>query len=102
MSTTTEPLHWHNAQADKPQTCETVLCWGAEGFFCGYWDEGLDGWIGCESGGSVTGVKYWSAPQGPPEPATPHVKTAAEMRLDAAHDMTCVGAFARARPGAAS
>ena len=30
----------------------------------------------------------------------PHVKTAAEMRADAAHDTSCVGAFARARPGA--
>lgn len=28
----------------------------------------------------------------------PHVKTAAEMRYDAAHDTSCVGAFARARP----
>lgn len=27
-----------------------------------------------------------------------HVKTAAEMRYDAAHDTSCVGAFARARP----
>jgi len=32
--------------------------------------------------------------------AAPHVKTAAEMRADAAHDTSCVGAFARARPGA--
>lgn len=33
------------------------------------------------------------------EPAVqPHVKTAAEMRYDAAHDTSCVGAFARARP----
>lgn len=32
---------------------------------------------------------------------TPHVKTAAEMRADAARDTSCVGAFARARPGAA-
>lgn len=34
------------------------------------------------------------------KPAT-HVKTAAEMRYDAAHDTSCVGAFARARPGKA-
>jgi len=31
----------------------------------------------------------------------PHVKTAAEMRYDAKHDTSCVGAFARARPGKA-
>ena len=28
----------------------------------------------------------------------PHIKTAAEMRYDAAHDTSCVGAFARAHP----
>ncbi len=28
----------------------------------------------------------------------PRVKTKAEMRMDAAHDTNCVGAFARARP----
>jgi hypothetical protein len=31
--------------------------------------------------------------------AQPRVKTPAEMRHDAAHDTSCVGAFARARPG---
>ena len=30
--------------------------------------------------------------------SAPHIKTAAEMRMDAAHDTSCVGAFARARP----
>lgn len=33
------------------------------------------------------------------EPGTPpRVKTAAEIRCDAKHDTSCVGAFARARP----
>ena len=30
--------------------------------------------------------------------ATPRIMTAAEMRYAAAHDSSCVGAFARARP----
>lgn len=43
------------------------------------------------------GVKYGRSLT-PPDQAQPHVKTAAELRADAAHDMSCVGAFARARP----
>lgn len=31
---------------------------------------------------------------------TPHITTAAELRQQAASDTSCVGAFARARPGA--
>lgn len=64
MSTITEPLHWHHADADRPTIDRTVLCWGPEGFFCGYWDDDL-GWIACESGGSIGGVTHWSEPKGP-------------------------------------
>lgn len=54
---------------------------------------------------SATTEEAWAAFQAgraatkAPKPA-PRVKTAAEMRHDAAHDSSCVGAFARARPGA--
>ena len=34
------------------------------------------------------------------QPTRPRIKTPAELRKDAAHDTSCVGAFARARPGA--
>jgi hypothetical protein len=42
-----------------------VLCWGSEGFFCGYWDDAMKSWIGCESGGSVSDVTHWSVPDLP-------------------------------------
>lgn len=60
-----EVLEWHDAATDKPDSDTTVLCWGSEGFFCGYWDDSIPGWIGCESGGSVIGVTHWSNPEGP-------------------------------------
>lgn len=60
-----ETLVWHDTATDKPDCDTTVLCWGREGFFCGYWDDELDGWIGCESGGSVLGVTGWCSPEGP-------------------------------------
>lgn len=50
----------------------------------------------CESHAGMRGTGAWVA-----SPINaPHVKTAAELRMDAAHDTSCVGAFARARPGA--
>ena len=61
---TTEHITWRNA-SDLPDSDLTVLCWGAEGFFCGYWDDGLQQWIACESGGSVLGVTHWCEPEGP-------------------------------------
>jgi hypothetical protein len=36
----------------------------------------------------------------PAKRTAPRIATAAEMRHAAAHDNSCVGAFARARPGA--
>ena len=62
---TPETIEWHDANTDKPDSDMTVLCWGSEGFFCGYWDDSLPGWIGCESGGSVLGVTHWANPEGP-------------------------------------
>lgn len=62
---TCEAITWHDANKSKPDADMTVLCWGSEGFFCGYWDDEINGWIGCESGGSVLGVTHWSIPDGP-------------------------------------
>lgn len=62
-----EVIAWHDAATSKPDSDMTVLCWGDEGFFCGYWDDSIPGWIGCESGGSVIGVTHWSNPNGPGE-----------------------------------
>lgn len=58
----------------------------------------------CGLGHVRNGITHWAElPAGPKQEravATKiHVKTAAEMRLDAEHDTSCVGAFARARPG---
>jgi hypothetical protein len=61
---TTEHITWRLA-SDLPDSDLTVLCWGAEGFFCGYWDDGLQQWVACESGGSVLGVTHWCEPEGP-------------------------------------
>jgi hypothetical protein len=60
-----ELLDWHSAD-DKPDSDITVLCWDGETpFFCGYWDDEMKSWIGCESGGSVLGVTHWAQPEGP-------------------------------------
>jgi|GEM_PF-6259410 len=58
---------WTNAKIHKPDSDQTVLCWGPDGFFCGYYDDSLKGWIGCESGGSISdsAVTHWSDPSGP-------------------------------------
>lgn len=61
-----ELLEWHDAALTKPDSDITVLCWGSEGFFCGWWDDGMGCWIGCESGGTVLGVTHWAQPEGPP------------------------------------
>ncbi|MBX3634720.1 MAG: MarR family transcriptional regulator [Rubrivivax sp.] len=61
-----ELLEWHDATLRKPDSDLTVLCWGSEGFFCGWWDDGMGCWIGCESGGTVLGVTHWAEPEGPP------------------------------------
>ena len=45
-------------------------------------------------------LMHWLSARLDAQKPAPHVKTAAEMRMDAAHDTSCVGAFARARPGA--
>ena len=61
-----ELLEWIDAETTKPDADITVLCWSEEeGFFCGYWDDSIPGWIDCESGGSVHGVTHWSQPEGP-------------------------------------
>lgn len=62
----TDPLRWHCAATTQPDTDRTVLCWGSEGFFCGWWEGAMGGWMGCESGGSVVGVTHWADPSGPP------------------------------------
>jgi len=59
----TEQLQWHPASS-KPDSDMTVLCWGDEGYFCGYWDDADSCWIACESGGVATDVTHWSNPQG--------------------------------------
>lgn len=64
-ATAIEVLKWHNAKIERPDTDTTVLCWDDDGFFCGYWDDGLGHWIACESGGRADGVTHWSNPEGP-------------------------------------
>ena len=68
---TTEFLAWYDAGKSKPDVDITVLCWGSDGFFTGYWDDDINCWIGCESGGSVIGVTHWSEPCGPNAGYTP-------------------------------
>lgn len=62
----TEVLQWHPV-SEKPDAGITVLMWHAADceFWCGWWDDELQGWIGAESGGSVLGVTHWAMPQGP-------------------------------------
>jgi hypothetical protein len=59
-----EQIEWH-PESRKPDSDITVLCWGSEGFFTGYWDDSVPGWIACESGGTVLGVTHWAQPEGP-------------------------------------
>lgn len=59
-----ETLAWHDAKV-KPDGDRTVLCWGKEGFFCGWWDADICCWMGMESGGTVLGVTHWACPAGP-------------------------------------
>jgi hypothetical protein len=64
----TKPLaeiHWIDAKVKKPDCDMTVLCWHDDSYFCGYWDDSINGWIACESGGSVLGVTHWADPDGP-------------------------------------
>lgn len=63
--TLTETLTWHPVTERLPDADITVLCWhaGDQEFWTGYWDG--QGWIGCESGGSVLGVTHWAEPRGP-------------------------------------
>ena len=62
-----ETITWIDAKTTKPDSDQTVLCWGQEGFFCGYWDDAMKSWIGCESGGSIadSAITHWSDPEGP-------------------------------------
>jgi hypothetical protein len=59
-----ESLEWIGVGA-LPDSDTTVLCWGAEGFFCGWWDSSESCWRDCESGGVVDGVTHWAEPKGP-------------------------------------
>lgn len=66
MSTITEPLHWHDAEAEKPEAMKTVLLWLTDPeypFTNGYWDG--QGWIDDGSGGDLVGVTHWAIPRGP-------------------------------------
>lgn len=62
---TSEALQWNDAKAKKPDSDITVLCWGDEGYFCGWWDDAEGQWHACESGGVVDHITHWSDPQGP-------------------------------------
>lgn len=62
-----ELLAWRCADAHKPDSDITVLCWDGETpFFTGYWSAEAEQWIDCESGG-VAGKAptHWAEPQGP-------------------------------------
>lgn len=75
-----ERLLWRDAVTHKPDSDMTVMCWGSEGYFCGYWDAAMGCWIGCESDGSVLGVTHWSDPGGP-DVALPTAP--ADLQIDA-------------------
>lgn len=62
---TWEVLFWHEAKTSRPDSDLSVVCWAEDGFFDGYWDDGLGQWIACESGGIVLGVTHWAEPHGP-------------------------------------
>jgi hypothetical protein len=61
---TAELLKWHPATT-HPDSDITVLCWGADGMFTGYWEAEREEWIDCESGAMVLGVTHWAQPEGP-------------------------------------
>ena len=64
QASSTELLVWH-PESTKPDSDITVLCWQPDCFFTGYWDDGQQEWIDCESGGAVQGVTHWAQPEGP-------------------------------------
>jgi hypothetical protein len=60
-----EWLPWHDANVKLPDTDLTVLCWGPDGYFTGWWDDDERCWHDCATGGQVEGVTHWSEPLGP-------------------------------------
>lgn len=61
-----EVLAWHRADQRKPDVDITVLLWGADGFFTGYWDDEAQQWIDCASGGvREVAPTHWANPEGP-------------------------------------
>jgi hypothetical protein len=61
-----ELLTWHPADATKPDSDITVLCWDGETpFFTGYWDSYTEQWIDCPTSAEVFDVTHWAEPNGP-------------------------------------
>lgn len=75
-----ERLLWRDAETHKPDSEMTVLCWGAQGYFCGFWDDALGLWIGGQSDGTGPVVTHWSDPGGP-DAALPTAP--ADLQIDA-------------------
>lgn len=66
MSSITEQLQWHDAGQRLPDSDITVVCWGPDGFFTGWWADDCKQWIDCASGGVVeVTVTHWAEPKGP-------------------------------------
>lgn len=59
-----EQLEWIGV-GTLPDTDTTVICWGPDGFFCGWWSSLESCWCDCESGGIAEGVTHWAEPKGP-------------------------------------
>ena len=59
-----EELEWVGV-GTLPDAEITVLCWGPDGFFCGWWDSSESCWRDCESGGIQDEVTHWAQPKGP-------------------------------------
>lgn len=61
----TELLTWNEAASAKPDSDITVVLWGPDGYFCGWWDDEQGEWLDASSGGQAEGVTHWAEPQGP-------------------------------------
>lgn len=92
--------HWHTASLPDSET--TVLLSMPDAEDEPVWPGYHDGEIWrLADGMPAPAVNAWAEMPAPLELPPLRVTTAAELRQQAAHDTSCVGAFARARPGRA-
>ena len=61
----TETLTW-SPVATKPDSETTVLCCrDTDEWFSGWYDDEVDCWFDCATGGVVEGVTHWAHVEGP-------------------------------------